>query len=80
MIDALPVAQCGRIIRNDLSAEAHSDTMSRMAARLNAPALKEYYDDPVARRAAGGEPECRAAVAGPVRPGDARGSTGRWTC
>lgn len=43
MIDALPVAQCGRIIRNDLSAEAHSDVMSRMAARLNAPALKEYY-------------------------------------
>ena len=44
MIDALPVAQCGRIIRNDLSAEAHSDTMSRMAARLNPPALKEYYE------------------------------------
>jgi len=43
MIHALPVAQCGRIIRNDLSAEAHSDAMSRMAARLNAPALKEYY-------------------------------------
>lgn len=43
MIDALPVRQCGRIIRNDLSAQAHSDAMSRVAARLNTPALKEYY-------------------------------------
>lgn len=43
MIDALPVRQCGLVIRNRLSAEAHSEAMSRMAARLNPPALRAYY-------------------------------------
>lgn len=43
MIDALPVRQCGLVIRSKLSAEAHSEAMSRMAARLNPPALRAYY-------------------------------------
>lgn len=43
MIMALPTRQCGLAVRNRLSPQAQSDAMSRVAARLNTPALKEYY-------------------------------------
>lgn len=43
MISALPVRQCGQAVRQRLSPERYSDAMSRAAARLNTPALREYY-------------------------------------
>lgn len=43
MMSALPERQCGLIVRKRLSAERYSDAMSRAAARLNTPALREYY-------------------------------------
>jgi len=50
LVDALPVPVCGRAVRGQLSARAYSDAMSRVAARLNTPALREYYR--IERRAA----------------------------
>lgn len=43
MIKAMPVRQCGLAVRERLSAERYSDAMSRVAARLHTPSLKEYY-------------------------------------
>lgn len=43
MISALPERQCGLAVRKRLSPDRYSDAMSRMASRLNSPALKEYY-------------------------------------
>lgn len=43
MIKALSVRQCGLAVRDRLSDERFADVTSRTAARLNTPALKEYY-------------------------------------
>ena len=43
MIGAMPKAQCGRAVRDRLSPQAFSDEMSRVAARLETKALREYY-------------------------------------
>ena len=43
MIKAMPVRQCGLAVRDRLSPKRYSDAMSRVAARLHTPSLKEYY-------------------------------------
>ncbi|MEQ9257839.1 MAG: hypothetical protein RIG84_01940 [Roseovarius sp.] len=43
MIGAMPVHLCGRAVRNRLSPERFSDEITKVAARLHTPALREYY-------------------------------------
>ena len=43
MINALPVRDCGQAMRGTYSDKAYADAMSRIAARLETDALREFY-------------------------------------
>lgn len=43
MINAMPIRDCGQAMRGQLSDKQFSDALSRMAARLDTDALKEFY-------------------------------------
>lgn len=43
MMKALPMRQCGQAMRRQIAPQRLSDAMSRVAARLHTPSLREYY-------------------------------------
>lgn len=43
VLNAMPVRDCGLVVKNRLSPARLSDTTARVAARLNTPALEQYY-------------------------------------
>ncbi len=43
VLNAMPIRECGLAVKDQLSPRELSDATSRVAAKLNTPALREYY-------------------------------------